>query len=151
MKVWFCYIAQQIIGPFSKEEVIFKIQKGEITPTDLLSLGTKENWKLPTEWSCFPYTLFPAYQLVDQDVLSLNQITWIVLDWNQKENRYLQTGPYSAEEIKVQLRQKKINLHTYLWKPNLSGWVQIKHRPEFSLGSQTVRSFPLPSQSIPQP
>lgn len=135
MRVWFCYTSQEIIGPFSKEEIILKIQKGEITPTDLLSLGTKENWKLPNEWSCFPYTLFPAYQHVDHDpdILSVNQIIWIVLNWNERERRYIHSGPFSADEIKAQLRQKKITLQSYIWKPNLSGWVQLKHRPEFQI------------------
>lgn len=137
MKIWYAYLFQKLAGPFTKEQVIQQIQKGGITPTDFISLGVKDNWKLPTEWSCFPHSLFPAYQGVDANLSEPKKAEWIVLSWDTKDRQYLHTGPFTVEEVKNKLLQKKLDLFTYLWKPGLSGWAQARHRPEFSIINPT--------------
>lgn len=132
MKVSFIYIAGNVTGPHSKEDILNRISKGEITPTDYLSLGVKDNWKLPTEWSCFPPSLFPAWQAIDDDILTIDLPVWLTLAYDPHNQKYLQSGPYSSRQIKEMLRTQHISLQNFFWKEGLSGWVQIKHRPEFS-------------------
>jgi hypothetical protein len=133
MKVWYIYIAGKVTGPHSKEDVASRISKGEVAPTDFLSLGVKDNWKLPTEWSCFPPSLFPAWQAVDDDLLTMDLPVWITLSYDPHNQRHLQSGPYSSRQIKNMLRNQQLTLQTFFWKEGMSGWVQIKHRPEFSV------------------
>lgn len=138
MKIWYAYLSQKLAGPFTKNEVIQQIQKGGITPTDFISLGVKDNWKVPTEWSCFPHSLFPAYQNIETQSSESKNAEWIALSWDHKDRQYLHTGPFTVDEVKNMLLQKKLDLFSYLWKPGLTGWAQARHRPEFSIIKPSV-------------
>lgn len=38
-------------------------------------------------------------------------------------------GPYSLEELKEALEEKRINMHTYLFSPGMPGWIEIGQTP----------------------
>jgi hypothetical protein len=113
------------LGPLSLQEMRQKIFKGEVSPQDLIFNEELGEWKPALEWKVFEASLFPALQGQNAAPAGLVEAEWILL-------REVQEGPYRTDELQEMLRQKKINGGHYIWKTGLSGWVQIKDRPEFA-------------------
>ena len=53
----------------------------------------------------------------------IQQSYYVIID-NQ------QSGPYSEQEIRNLIAQKKINKETYMWRPGLSAWEKVEKLPE---------------------
>ena len=108
-------------GPHSLQDMRNKIIRGEISPGDLVSNEEDGRWEMAIEWKEFEKSLFPAFQAVSQESLTQE---WVLL-------REVQEGPYSVRQIQDMLQGQLIGFHHFVWKPGLSGWVQIKDRAEF--------------------
>lgn len=53
----------------------------------------------------------------------IQQSYYVIID-NQ------QSGPYSEQEIRNLIAQKKISIETYMWRPGLSAWEKVEKLPE---------------------
>lgn len=53
----------------------------------------------------------------------IQQSYYVIID-NQ------QSGPYSEQEIRNLIAQKKISKETYMWRPGLSAWEKVEKLPE---------------------
>lgn len=110
-------------GPHTLQEIRNKILRGEVAPGDLLLHEEVGVWQMAIEYREFEQSLFPALQAVDSQGLAQE---WVVL-------REVPEGPYSLEQIKDMLVGQTLSVGQYIWKSGLSGWVQIKDRPEFAI------------------
>lgn len=130
--VWYYNKDLKPQGPLNFDEMRARIHCGEVGPSELISCGARGDWKPASEWGCFERALFPATQSVafEGEVLS-EESEWVLLVPAQ-DGQVLQEGPFSIQEIQRGLKNKKISLQQYVWKAGLSGWCQIKDRPEFS-------------------
>ncbi|QDK45439.1 DUF4339 domain-containing protein [Bdellovibrio sp. ZAP7] len=131
-KTWFRSIQLKPVGPFSLEEMRAFIHRGEVGLLDLvLDESHGDVWKPAAEWSVFELSLFPAAQSFIPGVeLDENLPEWVVLV-EQKGSAPLQEGPYSIANIKNGIRSGKFSPYQHIWKSGLSGWCQVKDRPEF--------------------
>ncbi|WP_413587543.1 GYF domain-containing protein [Bdellovibrio sp. HCB274] len=131
-KTWFRSVNLKPQGPFSLEEMRAFIHRGEVGFQDLILDESKgEVWKPAAEWGVFELTLFPAGQSfipgmpIDEELPE-----WVVLV-GQNGGTPLQEGPYSVADIKAGLNAGQISPYQLIWKSGLSGWCQVKDRPEF--------------------
>lgn len=129
--VWYYNKNLKPQGPVTLEEMRNYIHSGEVGPSDLISCGTRGDWKPACEWRCFEKNLFPASQSLSLvgEVVS-EESEWVLLVPTQ-DGLVLQEGPFSVQEIQRGLQSKKISPQQYVWKTGLSGWCQIKDRREF--------------------
>lgn len=118
-------------GPFSLQEIRQHISRGEIGPQDLIYNDHEKVWRSACEWKIFEAALFPATQGLDfVNQVSLDEAEWILLV-PSGDGKVVQEGPFSVRELSEHVFRKRISIHQYVWKSGLSGWCQIKDRPEF--------------------
>ncbi|WP_413578672.1 GYF domain-containing protein [Bdellovibrio sp. HCB290] len=131
-KSWFRSVNLKPQGPFSLEEMRTFIHRGEVGFQDLILDESKgEVWKPAAEWGVFELTLFPAGQLYIPGMPINEELPeWVVLV-GQKGGTPLQEGPYSVSDIKAGLNSGRVSPYQLIWKSGLSGWCQVKDRPEF--------------------
>ena len=121
---WYFHRDLKPQGPLSLAEMRAKILKGEVGPSDLVMNEEIGEWKPALEWKIFEASLFPALQ--GQNTVPAGNVPaeWILL-------REVQEGPFSTEDLRQMIQKKQITGQHYIWKTGLSGWVQVKDRPEF--------------------
>lgn len=128
---WYCNKNLKPVGPLSLHDIRQRISRGEIGPQDLIFNDDEKLWKPACEWKNFEATLFPAAQGLDPaHCISENEEEWVLLVPTE-DGKILQEGPFSVREIVQHLRHRRISADQYVWKTGLSGWCQIKDRPEF--------------------
>jgi hypothetical protein len=131
-KTWFRSIQLKPMGPFSLEEMRAFIHRGEVGFLDLILDESKGDvWKPAAEWGVFELSLFPAGQsFIPGMPLDEENPEWVILV-EQNGSAPLQEGPYSIAAIKAGLREGRVSPYQHIWKSGLSGWCQVKDRPEF--------------------
>jgi len=123
-------------GPISFEELKKKILRGEIGPGDLICQDDETfRWQMAVEWREFPRELFPAFQQNFFKTTDPEEREWILLLFNEENPDGLQQGPCSIVEVKALLAEGQVSCEDYVWRSGLSGWVQIKDRPEFAVSA----------------
>lgn len=128
---WYCHKNLKPQGPLELQEIRQRIGRGEIGPEDLVFNDEEKVWKAAREWKNFEPGLFPATQGIDPTMSApVDEAEWVLLV-PTGDGRVLQEGPMSVKEIFGHLLHKRISIHQYVWKAGLSGWCQIKDRPEF--------------------
>lgn len=131
MKQWYCHLNLKPQGPFSEEEIRRKIHHGEIGPQDLIC-DESGLWRAASEWGVFPLQLFPAAQSYSAAVQVDEALReWVLLGVSGLQSGGLQEGPFSVLELKKLLQAGELSPYRYVWKSGLSGWCQLKDRPEF--------------------
>lgn len=114
------------------EEMRGKIHRGEIGPQDLIC-GDDDKWMPAIEWGVFEFQLFPATQGVVQGAeFDLYTREWVLLKGQGEGGKALQEGPFAIEELREGLIAGTVSPYQYVWKTGLSGWCQLKDRPEFA-------------------
>lgn len=132
---WYCHVNLKPLGPFSLEEVRAKIHQGEVGPQDLIC-DESNSWRPAMEWALFEFQLFPAGQGLTPDSAMVENVReWVLLVNSGNGMKPLQEGPYSLGELRESLRLGRISPQQYIWKTGLSGWCQVKDRPEFAVSS----------------
>lgn len=120
-------------GPLSFEEMKALIQRGEILPQELLSCGTTGEWRPACEWGVFDLGMFPALQLFNSQAVGLAEDKeWVLLVSSDDGQGVLQEGPFSVQQLRSWVKQKKVSGQQYIWKSGMSGWCRLKDRPEFA-------------------
>ncbi len=132
-KTWFRSIQLKPMGPFSLEEMRAFIHRGEVGLLDLILDESKGDvWKPAAEWGVFELSLFPAAQsFIPGMDLDETLPEWVILVGQLASPVPLQEGPYSIADIKTGLKNGKFSPYQLIWKSGLSGWCQVKDRPEF--------------------
>lgn len=129
--LWYCHQNLKPLGPLSVQEIRQRISRGDIGPQDLIYNDDEKVWKSACEWKSFESALFPATQGIDPTNLdSVDEAEWVLL-LSTDDGKVLQEGPFSVREISVNVLHKRVSIYQYVWKAGLSGWCQIKDRPEF--------------------
>ncbi|WP_041577163.1 DUF4339 domain-containing protein [Bdellovibrio bacteriovorus] len=136
MRIWYAIINRQIIGPFTKDQIISLARRGDLSPSSPVSLGTKAHWKPASTWQYFPAKHFPALQEVNTELLEAISELWTILSYDGRLNAFIQTGPYSTSEVRTNLALKKVKRSDHIWKKGLSGWAKIADRPEFGISTE---------------
>lgn len=133
---WYFHRNLKPQGPFSEEEMRTKILRGEVGPLDLIC-NEKGVWRPASEWGHFELQLFPASQgFTAGSDLAEDLSVWVLLVPGNKESadgKHLQEGPFTVAELTHLLEAGIVTPYQYIWKNGLSGWCQIKDRPEFQL------------------
>ncbi|WP_413581465.1 GYF domain-containing protein [Bdellovibrio sp. HCB288] len=145
-KTWFRSVNLRPQGPYSLEEMRAFIHRGEVGFQDLILDESKGDvWKAAADWGVFELTLFPAGQSFIPG-MSINEEAqeWVVLV-GQNGGVPLQEGPYSVADIKAGLKAGRISPYQLIWKSGLSGWCQVKDRPEYY---SCISSDQLSSESL---
>ncbi len=129
---WYCHVNLKPQGPFSLEEVRAKVHKGEVGPQDLIC-DESSSWRPAMEWGVFEFQLFPATQgfIPGADIVE-DIHEWVLLVEQASGVKPLQEGPFAVSELRESLISGKVSPYQYVWKTGLSGWCQLKDRPEFS-------------------
>lgn len=118
-------------GPFSFEELRGKVHSGEVGPQDLICDETS-SWKPAAEWGVFEFQLFPATQgFIPGSEISEDIREWVLLVDPGHGAKPLQEGPFTVSELRDSVMGGRVSPYQYIWKTGLSGWCQIKDRPEF--------------------
>jgi hypothetical protein len=132
MKTWFYNRNLKPQGPFSLEEMRQKIFSGEVGPHDLICDDTDGRWKMAMEFRLFETGLYPAAQEVNvQNTEESVQVKEWILLVGAENGSMLQEGPFSQMELRQKIQERSVSTQQYVWKQGLTGWCQIKDRPEF--------------------
>lgn len=87
------------------------------------------------------------------------ELTWVLLKKvaEQAEERFHQSGPYSAEQIETMLARGECKYSDYVWRPGYRRWARVGNLPEFDRrrksrnGDQGVETVPFPHVDIETP
>lgn len=138
MSVWYFNKNLKPQGPLDFEELKRKILRGEIGPQDLILKDGEEVWRPAAEWRELRADLFPAFQKKDLNPTDPEVKEWILLSFTAETPQGRQQGPYSVQDLCRLLQEQTISAEDYVWRSGLTGWVQIKDRPEFSAGKPGI-------------
>jgi hypothetical protein len=131
-KTWYRNVNLKPLGPFTLDEMRALVHAGEVGPQSLICDESQgEHWKAASEWGVFELTLFPAVQAyIPGQEFDIHIREWVVLV-EQDGAPSLQEGPFSISEILERLQAGTLSPYQHAWKAGLSGWCQLKDRPEF--------------------
>lgn len=135
MKVEVWYYSQNLkpLGPHTLEEIRMKILRGEIGPQDLVLHSTIGEWRPTLQYKEFEWSLFPALQGYDPNSGTvLTEKEWVLLIMASNGASPIQEGPFSMQDLRRDLQQKKYTGEEHIWKQGLSGWCRMKDRPELA-------------------
>ncbi len=80
------------------------------------------------------------------------EITWVLLQKKIEsgEEKFIQSGPFSMEDLQKMLATGKAKYQDYLWRPGYKRWARLGNQPEFDRRSRTRDSDPTPD-IVPTP
>jgi len=122
------------VGPWSVEQVLQALRRGEVLPTDYYFDPEKGEWQLVLTSSWVPEE-FKVLPKLDPD-LSKEKRTAGLVPADKREwfifRDSRQFGPYSYYEMIKLLQTKRLYDYDFVWSPGLSTWVKLYQIPEFS-------------------
>lgn len=84
------------------------------------------------------------------------ELTWVILTKisGRGDDRFHQSGPYSAEQIEAMLARGECKYSDYVWRPGYRKWARLGNLPEFDRrrksrdGDRVPEAVPLPKVEI---
>jgi hypothetical protein len=148
----------QSMGPWSLAEIVKRLDKNELLPTDYLYDESKSDWVLLMEFAPVidqiksrkpaapppPKRAQAQYESVDpkakQEVEGTPSDEWFILKW---DNRY---GPFSYYEMVRMLQEKSIFEFDYAWKTGMEAWARVAEVTAFAEDKiRDLREVPNPA------
>lgn len=132
---WYYIENNKTQGPVFKEQIVRKIQSGELGPFDLIYKKGEEKWQelaQVKEFHCV-FTSLPI-QL---------QKEWIVLSENlSQKGQFNMKGPFSTIEVQNKIQAGQMSYLDYVWKAGMTRWYQVSHLKEFNPQKHKRVEFP---------
>ena len=112
-------------GPMTSQELILKVNKGELT---LVSLVFKEG---EGQWYPLEHFTEITEQLGKNDVKV--DAEWVVLRSHEVDGKqsFEQVGPFNAEQILQLIENGKIKFSDHVWRDGFKAWVPLGKIDEF--------------------
>lgn len=137
-------------GPFTFEQLKRKIVRGEVGPQEFVCKDGFKDWLPACEWAEFPRDFFPAFQKNLFRNINLDEKEWTLLVKRPKSTDPVHEGPFSLNEIRGMIARGQATVEDHVWRTGLSGWVQIKDRPECSVDRVELEIRPISEEVEPE-
>lgn len=134
---WYFYLDQgEAKGPIEKDEVLRRIETGQLRSVDLIFNESEGLWRSALEFIEFK-------ECFEVDVSEQpEENNWVLLKKKPDSLRFLQMGPYSEAKIRELIVQGEINNRDFLWEAEKRQWVAPSKIEIFqNLCSQTSGFF----------
>lgn len=123
------------LGPWTHEEILKKIEGGQLTWSDYIFDEQKKDWVLLFEFGAFvghfkAWTVGQQGPKLDGNAKPAPQngeVEWFVLKSDQ--NKY---GPFGFLELVEMLQKKSLMEFDYVWNAKLEGWQQVSETSDFA-------------------
>jgi hypothetical protein len=136
MAKWYFVDEGKPRGPLGENEIVLAAKEGHLGPLDLIFRDGSERW-IPARELEFLQDIFRE-TIEGPDVVP----QWIVLRKKPRDtgSGYLQSGPYSAEEIRDKIKVGDLDFVDYVWKEGREKWSKISQTREFNPEYEEVRT-----------
>lgn len=136
MAKWYFVEQGKPRGPLGESEIVLAAKEGHLGPLDLIFRDGSERW-IPARELEFLRDIFRE-TIEGPDVLP----QWIVLKKKPRDAGagYLQSGPYSTEEIRDKIKVGDIDFVDYVWKEGREKWSKISQTRDFNPEYEEVRT-----------
>ncbi len=139
---WFLLNSGQVEGPFQAADLKEKFSSGGLDENVLVCRQGDPHWK--------PLSEFKEQILVDAKP-DENLKDWILLNENlslspspEQEGQYVQSGPYTTQDILNLIQSGQAKYSDYIWKSGLTNWLRINEVDEFFPGSKPMAEVEAP-------
>ncbi|MBK9037609.1 MAG: DUF4339 domain-containing protein [Bdellovibrionales bacterium] len=136
MAKWYFVDEGKPRGPLGENEIVLAAKEGHLGPLDLIFRDGSERW-IPARELEFLQDIFRE-TIEGPDVVP----QWIVLRKKPRDAGagYLQSGPYSTDEIRDKIKVGDLDFVDYVWKEGREKWSKISHTREFNPEYEEVRT-----------
>lgn len=118
---WYFLVKGRPQGPVSLEEIKNEIAVGRLGARDLLYRERDTKWRAAAD-----YAEFGGH--FNREALAED---WVLLLRKPDGSGHSQRGPFSTEQIVVQLKSGEISFTDYIWRKGLKEWYKILTLPDF--------------------
>jgi hypothetical protein len=128
MAKWYFVDEGKPRGPLGENEIVLAAKEGHLGPLDLIFRDGSERW-IPARELEFLRDVFRE-TIEGPDVVP----QWIVLRKKPRDDGagYLQSGPFSTQEIRDKIKVGDIDFVDYVWKEGREKWSKISQTREFN-------------------
>lgn len=138
MSFWYFVLNGQPHGPISKEELINKINNGDLRENDWILKKGDKNW-----------TKLKNYQEIIDETQKrfVEKKEWVVLHYlgkKEEKDQFIQKGPFATEEIIHQIRSGITSYSDFIWKKGMKEWSRIGSLEGFDRREINSISLPQP-------
>jgi hypothetical protein len=136
MAKWYFVDEGKPRGPLGENEIVLAAKEGQLGPLDLIFRDGSERW-IPARELEFLQDIFRE-TIEGPDVVP----QWIVLRKKPRDTGagYLQSGPYSTDEIRDKIKVGDLDFVDYVWKEGREKWSKISQTREFNPEYEEVRT-----------
>lgn len=129
---WYFFKSGKVKGPFSYKEICEIINQGTLGPRNLLYNDSLGSWKTTQDYKSFSPTLFPHADIFFhcKEILD-DEKEWVVLSPNKEKGTPTPEGPFSKMEVFEKIKNRKISVNQYIWRPGMTDWCPIHAVPAF--------------------
>src|SRR4051812_34357995 len=127
---WYLLKAGRVEGPFNREYVQAQLGNGDLSNADLACRKGDRHWR--------PISEFEGEFVESAVEPDPTTRPWIVLvennpDMSSTENppHYVQSGPYSTEQVIENIEKGLTKYSDYIWKPGFERWLRINEVDDF--------------------
>ncbi len=121
------------VGPFGVDEIITKINKKELQPTDYIYDETKKDWVVLLEYDLITKRLPSLTKLYPKKPRKVDDSSSFTIDreWFmlKGENRF---GPFTYFEVVEKLQKKEAFEFDFIWHHKMTDWKRIAEVEDFN-------------------
>lgn len=128
MALWYFIENGKAQGPFNEEDLVQAATKGRLGPLDLIFQEGSERW-VPARDEKILQSIFRQIQENPE-----SQPQWIVLQKKKRDEGagYVQSGPFSNEEIREKIKRGEVDYADYIWRDGQEEWKKVTEIREFN-------------------
>jgi len=126
---WYLLKSGRVEGPFNNDYMQTKIGRGDLSTTDLVCRKGDRHWR--------PLSEFQG-EFTENPETEPTLRPWIVLvennpslDTDVAQPHYVQSGPYSTEQVVANIQKGETKYSDYIWKPGFDRWLRINEVDDF--------------------